>query len=219
MYLSVGKRIVDLLLTIPALIVLLPILAATMLLVRIQLGTPVLFRQARPGLCGEPFIIFKFRTMTNDCDAEGNLLPDDERLTRFGRILRSTSLDELPELWNVLKGDMSIVGPRPLLMAYLEWYTPEQSRRHTVKPGITGWAQVNGRNNLKFSERLKMDTWYVDNMSLLLDLKIIFLTFCSVLARKDIRADLDTCLTEVDDCGFYEKLRERPNEKSQSGIK
>jgi lipopolysaccharide/colanic/teichoic acid biosynthesis glycosyltransferase len=147
-------------------------LAGAALLVRLKLGPPVLFRQERPGLNGRPFTIYKFRTMTDEHDAEGHLLPDARRLTKFGRCLRSTSLDELPELFNVLKGEMSLVGPRPLLMHYLERYTPEQARRHEVRPGITGWAQINGRQTIYFSKRLELDVWYVDHVRLGLDLKI-----------------------------------------------
>ena len=158
-------------------------------LVRIKLGSPVIFRQIRPGLHGKPFVLYKFRTMTDARDEDGNLLPDELRLTPFGKFLRSTSLDELPELFNVLKGDMSLVGPRPLLMQYLERYTPEQARRHEVKPGITGWAQINGRNALSWEEKFEMDVWYVDNWSIWLDLKILLLTLIKVLKREGIHAD------------------------------
>lgn len=153
-----------------------------------EMGSPVLFRQVRPGLHGKPFVMYKFRTMTEERDAQGKLLPDEKRLTRLGRFLREHSLDELPEFFNVLKGDMSLVGPRPLLMAYLERYTPEQARRHEVKPGITGWAQVNGRNVLTWEEKFRLDVWYVDNWNLLLDLKIILLTIVKVLRREGISA-------------------------------
>ncbi|MFY9386459.1 MAG: sugar transferase [Smithellaceae bacterium] len=210
------KRFLDLILTIPAFVLLSPVLIVTALLVRCKLGKPVLFTQQRPGLGGRPFKIFKFRTMTDARDADGALLPDSARLTRLGRFLRATSIDELPELFNVLKGDMSLVGPRPLLMQYLDRYTPEQARRHEVRPGITGWAQVNGRNSVRFSERFKMDVWYVDNMSMLLDCKIICLTFLSVLRRKGVRSDFDTCLNEIDDCGFYEKSSEAQTNNSKS---
>ncbi len=181
-----GKRLLDLALTFPALVLLSPILAFIALLVRLTLGTPVLFRQQRPGLHGKPFTLYKFRTMTDARDAQGNLLPDAERLTTFGRFLRSTSLDELPELWNVLRGDMSLVGPRPLLMQYLDRYTPEQARRHEVKPGITGWAQVNGRNAITWEQKFALDVWYVDHVSLWLDLKIIALTVWKILKREGI---------------------------------
>ena len=163
-----------------------PLLLLVALLVRVKLGTPILFRQQRPGLHGVPFTLLKFRTMTNQRDVAGKLLPDDERLTRFGRWLRSTSLDELPELINVLRGEMSLVGPRPLLMRYLDRYTSEQARRHEVRPGITGWVQVNGRNALSWEEKFKLDVWYVDNLSLWLDLKIIRLTIWKVLRREGI---------------------------------
>lgn len=158
-------------------------------LIYATMGRPVLFRQLRPGLGGRPFVLYKFRTMAEERDAQDNLLPDEQRLIRLGRWLRATSLDELPELWNVLKGDMSLVGPRPLLMEYLERYTPEQARRHEVKPGITGWAQVNGRNALSWEEKFKLDVWYVDNWNLWLDLKIIFMTVVKVLRREGISAE------------------------------
>jgi len=157
-------------------------------MVYFRLGSPIIFRQTRPGLRGEPFQMFKFRTMKNSCDSKGKLLPDDARLTNFGRFLRSTSLDELPELWNVLKGEMSLVGPRPLLMEYLPLYSPEQARRHEVKPGITGWAQVNGRNAISWEDKFQLDVWYVDHQSLLLDLKILFLTIKLVFQRHGISA-------------------------------
>lgn len=163
-----------------------PILAVIALLVRLKLGSTVLFRQQRPGLHGKPFTLYKFRTMTNARDANGNLLPDADRLTNFGRFLRRTSLDELPELINVLKGDMSLVGPRPLLMHYLDRYTPEQARRHEVQPGITGWAQINGRNAVSWEEKFRLDVWYVDHVSFWLDLKILFLTAWKVLRKEGI---------------------------------
>jgi len=181
-----SKRIFDLVLTIPGTLVLLPIILGTALLVRIKIGSPVIFSQQRPGLEGRTFQMYKFRTMTDDKDQDGNLLPDAERLVPFGRILRSTSLDELPELVNVLKGDMSLVGPRPLLVEYLNRYTPEQARRHEVRPGITGWAQVNGRNTVSWEEKFKLDVWYVDNRSLWLDIKILFLTIWKTVRREDI---------------------------------
>ena len=157
-------------------------------MVYFRLGSPIIFRQTRPGLRGEPFQMFKFRTMKNSCDSKGKLLPDDARLTNFGRFLRSTSLDELPELWNVLKGEMSLVGPRPLLMDYLPLYSPEQARRHEVKPGITGWAQVNGRNAISWEDKFQLDVWYVDHQSFWLDLKILFLTVKRVFQRSGISA-------------------------------
>ena len=181
-----GKRLLDLALTIPALICLAPLMGLVALLVRARLGAPVLFRQVRPGLHGQPFTMFKFRTMTGARDAEGNLLPDSERLTPLGRALRSASLDELPELWNVLRGEMSLVGPRPLLMQYLERYTPQQARRHEVPPGLTGWAQVNGRNALSWEEKFDLDVWYVDHVSWGLDVRIIWMTLWQVLRREGV---------------------------------
>ena len=185
-YLFFGKRIFDLILSVSAIMVLLPVLVVIALLVRVQLGSPVLFKQIRPGLQGKPFAIFKFRTMSNAQYLDGRLLPDAARLTRFGRLLRSTSLDELPEFYNVLKGEMSLVGPRPLMMQYLNRYTPEQARRHEVKPGITGWAQINGRNAITWEEKFKLDVWYVDNKSLLLDVKIIYMTIIKIFKREGI---------------------------------
>ena len=181
-----AKRIFDLLATTLGLVVALPLLLVICLLVRIFLGTPVLFLQPRPGYKGRPFITYKFRTMTNRCGADGNLLLDSERLTAFGRFLRSTSLDDLPQLWNVLRGEMSLVGPRPLLMRYLERYTPEQMRRHDVLPGITGWAQIHGRNILDWEEKFRLDVWYVDHRSFWLDIKILFLTPWKVFKREGI---------------------------------
>jgi sugar transferase EpsL len=181
-----GKRFIDIALATPTLVVLSPVLAIVALLVRVKLGGPVLFRQQRPGLYGRPFALCKFRTMTDARDADGKMLPDGQRLTPFGRFLRSTSLDELPELINVLKGDMSLVGPRPLLMHYLERYTPEQMRRHEIRPGITGWAQVNGRNTLTWGRKFELDVWYVEHQSLWLDLKIIFMTVWKIVRRDGI---------------------------------
>lgn len=181
-----GKRIFDLALTIPSLVLLSPLLLVTALLVRLKLGSPILFQQMRPGLDAKPFMLYKFRTMTDLRDQAGKLLPDEERLTPFGRRLRSTSLDELPELINVLKGEMSLVGPRPLLMQYLERYTPEQLRRHQAKPGITGWAQVNGRNALAWETKFALDVWYVDHQSLWLDVDILFRTMAATLKREGI---------------------------------
>ncbi|HNT74565.1 MAG TPA: sugar transferase [Anaerolineae bacterium] len=180
------KRFFDLTVTALALLFLTPVLAIVIVLVRLKLGAPILFRQQRPGLHAKPFTLYKFRTMTDARDAQGNLLPDAQRLTPFGRFLRSASLDELPSLFNVLKGNMSLVGPRPLLMQYLDRYTPEQARRHEVRPGITGWAQVNGRNALSWEEKFALDVWYVDNQSLWLDLKILALTVWHVLKREGI---------------------------------
>lgn len=186
MYRTFGKRLLDLALTIPALILLTPFFVLLVCLVRFKLGTPIFFFQQRPGLHGRSFIIYKFRTMTDAHDAQGNLLPDEDRLTRFGQFLRSTSLDELPELINVFTGEMSLVGPRPLLMRYLDRYTPEQKRRHEVKPGLTGWAQINGRNATLWTEKFAQDVWYVDHQSLELDLKIIALTAWKVVKREGI---------------------------------
>jgi len=186
MYRKLGKRLLDLTLSSAALVLLAPVFGLLALFLRVQLGAPVFFRQQRPGLAGRPFTILKFRTMTDARNAKGNLLPDAERLPAFGRFLRSTSLDELPELWNVLRGDMSLVGPRPLLMQYLERYTPEQARRHEVWPGITGWAQVNGRNALTWEQKFSLDVWYVDHVSLALDLRIIGATIGKIVRREGI---------------------------------
>ena len=180
------KRALDLVGATLGLALLSPLMLLVALLIHLTMGPPVLFRQVRPGLHGKPFVMYKFRTMLDLRDEQGNLLPDEKRLTPLGRFLRSTSLDELPELFNVLKGDMSLVGPRPLLMEYLDRYTPEQFRRHEVKPGITGWAQVNGRNALTWEEKFKLDVWYVDNWNLWLDLKILWLTLIKVLRREGI---------------------------------
>jgi len=183
---SVSKRIFDLLVTILGLVITLPLLFIVSLLVWIFLGTPILFLQKRPGFKGRPFTTLKFRTMTERKGSDGKLLPDSERLTSFGRFLRSTSLDDLPQLWNVLTGEMSLVGPRPLLMGYLDRYTPEQMRRHDVLPGITGWAQIHGRNILDWDEKFRLDVWYVDHRSFWLDLKILFLTPWKVFKREGI---------------------------------
>lgn len=180
------KRIFDLALASLGLVILSPILLAAAILVRIYHGSPVIFTQKRPGFKGTPFYIYKFRTMTDARDENGKPLPDAERLTWLGRFFRSSSLDELPELFNVLRGEMSMVGPRPLLMQYLERYSPEQARRHEVLPGITGWAQVNGRNALTWDEKFRLDVWYVDHWSLWLDIKIIFLTIWKVFKREGI---------------------------------
>lgn len=182
------KRLFDLLVSLSALFVLAMPLLLLWFLVRYKLGSPALFRQVRPGLHGQPFMMVKFRTMTDERGADGELLSDAQRLTAFGRLLRASSLDELPELWNVLRGDMSLVGPRPLLMEYLSFYSPEQARRHEVRPGITGWAQVNGRNALCWDERFKLDVWYVDHRSLWLDLRILWLTVRKVIVREGISA-------------------------------
>jgi len=183
------KRLMDILLSIIAICVLALFIVVVALLVRLKLGSPVLFRQTRPGINGKAFEMIKFRTMRDAHDKSGNPLPDEERLTKFGRLLRATSLDELPELWNVLKGDMSLVGPRPLLMEYLPLYSDEQARRHEVRPGVTGWAQVNGRNAISWEEKFKLDVWYVENQSLWLDIKILFLTVLKVFKRDGISQD------------------------------
>lgn len=180
------KRVVDIVLALVALVLLSPVLLAVALMVRRRLGAPVLFRQVRPGLGGKPFSMLKFRSMLEATDGEGKLLPDAQRLTSFGKLLRSTSLDELPELINVLRGEMSLVGPRPLLMEYLPLYDAVQARRHDVRPGITGWAQVNGRNAISWSEKLSMDVWYVDNRGFMLDMKILALTLLKVVRREGV---------------------------------
>lgn len=184
----ISKRLFDIVSAGLALILLSPVMAVVALLVRIKLGSPVIFGQKRPGYKTELFTIYKFRTMLDTRDAAGKLLPDADRLPHFGRVLRSTSLDELPELLNVLKGEMSWVGPRPLLIAYLGRYSPEQNRRHDVLPGVTGWAQVNGRNAISWPEKFKLDVWYVDHWSFWLDLKILFMTFWKVIKREAINA-------------------------------
>lgn len=182
------KRIFDFLVALGAIIFLSTVLIVVAWQIRRKLGSPVLFKQVRPGLHGQPFKMIKFRTMRDALDAQGNPLPDSERMTPFGNFLRSASLDELPELWNVLKGEMSLVGPRPLLMEYLPLYSPEQARRHEVRPGVTGWAQINGRNSLSWDEKFKLDVWYVDHQSLWLDLKILLLTVKKVFVREGISA-------------------------------
>ncbi|MDC9511488.1 sugar transferase [Pseudoalteromonas sp. Angola-4] len=183
------KRLFDFLVALFALLILLPVIMVVAVLIRLKLGSPILFTQERPGLNGNVFKMMKFRTMLDAKDKQGNLLPDDERMTPFGAFLRSTSLDELPGLFNVLKGDMSLVGPRPLLVQYLPLYSSEQARRHNVRPGITGWAQVNGRNAISWEQKFKLDVWYVDNQSFLLDIKILLLTVKKVFVREGISAD------------------------------
>lgn len=183
------KRLFDFFASLLALILLSPIVALVAWKIRNNLGSPVLFRQIRPGLNGKPFEMVKFRTMKDAVDAMGNPLPDSERMTSFGDKLRNSSLDELPELWNVLKGDMSLVGPRPLLMQYLPLYSPEQARRHEVRPGVTGWAQINGRNAISWEEKFKLDVWYVDNRSFWLDIKILMLTVKKVFVKEGISAE------------------------------
>lgn len=184
-----SKRAADLFIAIPLFVCLLPVYMFLALLVRTFIGSPVLYRQARPGLHGNQFIIYKFRSMSDAKDEQGKTLPDKDRLTRLGRLLRSSSLDELPELFNVIKGDMSLVGPRPLLMEYLPCYTEREKLRHEVRPGITGWAQIHGRNLLQWNDRLAMDVWYVENWSLLLDLRILCLTVIQVIKRDGIAVD------------------------------
>ena len=183
------KILFDRTLALILIVLLLPIYAVTALLIRISMGSPVLFRQKRPGLHGRIFEIYKFRTMTNEKDKQGNLLPDEQRLIGIGKFIRSTSLDELPQLFNVLKGDMSFVGPRPLLIEYLPLYNERQKKRHDVKPGITGWAQVNGRNAISWEQKFEYDVWYVEHRSFWLDMKILWLTFLKVVKRSDISSD------------------------------
>ncbi len=183
------KRVFDFVVTLVLLVPAMPLMATIAVLVRFNMGAPVLFRQVRPGFKGRPFVLYKFRTMTDDRDEEGNLLSDEARLKPLGKVLRRYSLDELPQLFNVLKGDLSFVGPRPLLMEYLPLYSAEQVRRHDVRPGITGWAQVNGRNAINWEEKFAYDLWYVDHYSLLLDLKILWLTLVSVLTGAGISSD------------------------------
>lgn len=184
----IAKRLIDIIGSLVGLILLSPVILAVAVAIVVKIGRPVFFRQMRPGRHAQPFRMIKFRTMSNARDANGDLLPDAQRLGRFGQTLRSASLDELPELWNVLKGEMSLVGPRPLLMAYVDRYSPDQARRMDVRPGVTGWAQINGRNALRWDEKFRLDTWYVDNWSLWLDIRILFLTVWQVLARRDISA-------------------------------
>ena len=183
------KRLVDVIFLLLGALFLFPVFSLTALMVKIKLGAPLFFKQVRPGLNGNLFNMYKFRSMTNECDKDGNLLIDEARLTKFGKFLRSTSLDELPGLWNVLKGDMSLVGPRPLLVEYLPLYSEKQSRRHEVRPGITGWAQVNGRNAISWDEKFDLDVWYVDNQSIWLDVKILWMTIGKVIFRTGISAD------------------------------
>ena len=190
------KRAFDIAASASALVVLSPVLAITAYKVKKELGSPVLFRQTRPGLHGKPFEMIKFRTMKDATDKEGNALPDSERLTEFGKKLRASSLDELPELWNVLKGDMSLVGPRPLLMEYLPLYSAEQAKRHNVRPGVTGYAQVNGRNSLSWEDKFKLDTWYVEHQSFLLDMKILLKTVIKVIIKDGISAEGEATMSK-----------------------
>ena len=189
------KRLLDIIIASIALILLSPLYFYVAYKVRKNLGSPVIFRQVRPGLHGKPFEMIKFRTMTDERDAQGNLLPNEDRLPKFGKMLRATSLDEMPELWNVIKGDMSIVGPRPLLMDYLPLYNEEQAKRHNVRPGMTGYAQVNGRNSISWEEKFKLDTWYVENQSIWLDFKIMFQTVKKVLVKEGINHSEEVTMT------------------------
>ena len=199
------RRLIDLTGASILSVLLSPVLAGLALAIRFSMGRPILFRQQRPGYKGEPFEVYKFRTMKDAVDADGEPLPDDERLTKVGVFMRQLSLDELPQLWNILRGDMSFIGPRPLLMEFLKWYTPEQMRRHDVRPGFTGWAQVQGRHDIPFSKRLALDVWYVDNRSMNLDLKIVGLTFLKVLSMRGAQpAQTDA---EVDDVGLHDAVR------------
>ena len=198
------KRLMDILGAAFGLIILSPLLALVALMIRLTMGRPVIFKQVRPGLNEKPFTIYKFRTMNNNRSIGGTLLPDVERITRLGTFLRKSSLDELLELWNVLKGDMSLVGPRPLLIEYLDRYTPEQARRLEVKPGITGWAQVNGRNAISWEQKFELDVWYIDHQSFLLDIKILWLTFIKIIRREGINAPGEATMplfmgTQIDD--------------------
>lgn len=192
------KRFFDVVLASLALIIALPVLAVLAVVVRMNMGRSVLFRQTRPGLHGKPFSMAKFRTMRDAHDLQGNPLADAHRITPFGRFLRATSLDELPELWNVLKGDMSLVGPRPLLMEYLPLYSPEQARRHEVRPGITGWAQVNGRNALTWEEKFALDVWYVNHRSFWLDIKILLMTVAKVVRHEGINAEGEATMSKFE---------------------
>jgi sugar transferase EpsL len=202
-----GKRVFDLALTLPALVFLWPLMLLSAFFVAIGLGRPILFRQQRPGLLGKPFTVVKFRTMTDARNADGKLKSDSERTPLIGRLLRLASLDELPQLWNVVRGEMSLVGPRPLLMEYLPHYSTEQNRRHSVLPGITGWAQINGRNLTRFSERLRLDLWYVDHWTLWLDVKILARTLFKVLRSSGV--SLERSVAEIDDIGLHPDTRKK----------
>jgi sugar transferase EpsL len=192
------KRAFDVLMATAGILFLSPVLILLAVLIRINLGAPVFFQQTRPGLQGRPFNLYKFRTMTDERDSSGNLLPDGQRLTKLGRFLRSASLDELPQLFNVLKGEMSIVGPRPLYMKYLSYYTEHEKKRHTVRPGITGWAQIHGRNHLPWDERLALDVWYAENHTLRLDLDILAKTFWQVLRKDGVASNTDEVEPDMD---------------------
>ena len=205
MYAKYFKRILDFILSLIAIIVLSPILIIIGILVKIKLGSPIIFKQKRPGKDEKIFTLYKFRTMTDEKDENGELLPDEERLTKFGKMLRSTSLDELPELFNILKGDMSIVGPRPLLVEYLPLYNEEQKRRHEVRPGLTGLAQINGRNNLEWEKRFKDDIWYIDNNSFYQDLKIVLRTIKKVIKKEDIAEEGKATVTKFEGSKEWQK--------------
>lgn len=202
------KRAFDIAASTSALVLLSPVLAITAYKVKKELGSPVLFRQTRPGLYGKPFEMIKFRSMKDATDKEGNALPDSERLTDFGKKLRASSLDELPELWNVFKGDMSLVGPRPLLMEYLPLYSVEQAKRHNVRPGVTGYAQVNGRNSLSWEDKFKLDTWYVEHQSFWLDMKILLKTVKKVIIKDGISADGEATMTKFTGTKFTGTVHE-----------
>ncbi len=210
MYKNFIKRCMDFLLSLCGIIVLSPILLVLVVLVRVKLGSPVLFHQERPGRHEKIFKLYKFRSMTDERDAQGNLLPDEERLTKFGKLLRSTSLDELPELFNILKGDMSLIGPRPLLVRYLPYYTDEERRRHDVRPGLTGLAQVNGRNALGWEDRFRYDLYYVDHLNFLLDARIIVMTAGKVLKRSGTLSGADQTVADFD---VYRKEQREKREK------
>jgi sugar transferase EpsL len=213
----VWKRLFDLAVSVPALILLAPVLALLALLVRLKLGSPVLFRQVRPGRHGRPFTILKFRTMTDARDTAGHLLPDERRTPRFGQFLRSTSLDELPELINIVRGEMSLVGPRPLLMQYLPYFSERERKRFEIRPGLTGWAQIHGRSNLPWDERLALDVWYVEHCSLGLDLKILALTVGKVLRREDAVPDPNIVILDFDEERRQRAERkEAPNQEPQA---
>jgi len=197
------KRLFDFIIALILLVVLAPIIAITAVIIRINIGSPIVFKQQRPGLHGKPFYIYKLRTMTDERDSAGTLLPDEQRITRLGLIIRKLSIDELPQLLNVLKGELSLVGPRPLLMEYLDKYTPEQARRHDVKPGITGWAQVNGRNAISWEEKFKLDVWYVDNQSFWLDIKILWLTALKVIKRDGVNQQGHVTMTKFEGSRSY----------------
>jgi sugar transferase EpsL len=212
---SAVKRSLDIFLSAAGLVVAAPIILVTALVVRFSMGSPVLFRQKRPGLHGKPFVLLKFRTMTDERNQEGHLLPDSQRLTKAGSTIRRFSLDELPQLWNVLKGDLSIVGPRPLLMKYLDRYTPEQIRRHNVKPGITGWAQVNGRNALSWEEKFRLDVWYVDHWSLWLDFRILARTLLMVISGKGLTQEGHATMEEFVGTGCQPRQLSRSHSETR----